>query len=204
MIQPTLRPRKNPRQARASQMVETILQAAARVLSRHALAGFNTNRVAEVAGISVGSVYQYFPNKSAMVAALIERAQNTLAQGIEHAVAQHQNASLQALLLGLIDVALEHQFGDAVLASALDHEEQRLPLIDVLQAAQERIVKAVHGALRHHPELVAQPPNKAAVADCLTIAKALIEAETGLAKPNSAALRQRVLRALSGYLLAAG
>ena len=55
--------------------MEAILAAAARVLARESLAGFNTNRVAEVAGVSVGSLYQYFPNKAALVAALIEREQ---------------------------------------------------------------------------------------------------------------------------------
>ena len=51
-------PRKAPRQPRSAATVAAILQAATRVLSRESLAGFNTNRVAEVAGVSVGSLYQ--------------------------------------------------------------------------------------------------------------------------------------------------
>ncbi|MFN5165613.1 MAG: TetR/AcrR family transcriptional regulator, partial [Pseudomonadota bacterium] len=74
-----LRPRKSPRQVRSADTVETILAAAARVLERESLAGFNTNRVAAVAGVSVGSLYQYFPNKSALIAALIDRQQTALA-----------------------------------------------------------------------------------------------------------------------------
>ncbi|GGP18320.1 TetR/AcrR family transcriptional regulator [Silvimonas iriomotensis] len=66
-------PRKSPRQARSQLMVETILQATARVLSERGLAGTNTNAVAERAGVSVGSVYQYFPNKEALINALHER-----------------------------------------------------------------------------------------------------------------------------------
>ena len=68
-----LRQRKSPRQQRSADTVEALLTAAARVLERESLAGFNTNRVAEVAGVSVGSLYQYFPNKSALIAALIDR-----------------------------------------------------------------------------------------------------------------------------------
>ena len=54
----TFPPRKAPRQPRSAATVAAILQAATRVLSRESLAGFNTNRVAEVAGVSVGSLYQ--------------------------------------------------------------------------------------------------------------------------------------------------
>ncbi|MGC4076650.1 MAG: TetR/AcrR family transcriptional regulator [Rubrivivax sp.] len=66
-------PRKAPRQARSQAMVEAILEATARVLAERGYAGTNTNRVAERAGVSVGSVYQYFPHKDSLVAALHER-----------------------------------------------------------------------------------------------------------------------------------
>jgi AcrR family transcriptional regulator len=66
-------PRKTPRQARSREMVEVILQAAARVLVKVGFERTTTNRVAEAAGVSVGSLYQYFPSKEALVAALIGR-----------------------------------------------------------------------------------------------------------------------------------
>ncbi|MBK1715959.1 TetR/AcrR family transcriptional regulator [Rubrivivax gelatinosus] len=66
-------PRKAPRQARSQAMVEAILEATARVLAERGYAGTNTNVVAERAGVSVGSVYQYFPHKDSLVAALHER-----------------------------------------------------------------------------------------------------------------------------------
>jgi AcrR family transcriptional regulator len=201
MPEPSLRPRKAPQQARASATVETILQAATRVLSSGALAGFTTNRIAEVAGVSVGSLYQYFPNKAALVAALIERAQTSLADAIEQSCKRSQGQPLATLLAGLVDVAIEHQFGNALLAAALDHEEQRLPLQEVLNSAQSRIVKAVRAALHKHPELAGAPVSPAAAADCLTIAKALIETEAAQTHPALADLRKRVLRALHGYLL---
>jgi AcrR family transcriptional regulator len=66
-------PRKRPRQERSRATVTAILDATAQVLIRHGFDGLTTNHVAEAAGVSIGSLYQYFPNKEAMVGALIER-----------------------------------------------------------------------------------------------------------------------------------
>ena len=100
-----LRPRKSPRQERSADTVQTILAAAARVLERESLAGFNTNRVAAVAGVSVVSLYQYFPNKAALIAALIDRQQTALAEAIEACVAAHEGRSLREALSALADLA---------------------------------------------------------------------------------------------------
>jgi AcrR family transcriptional regulator len=59
--------RKKPQQARSSDLVAAILEAAIQVLSREGAARFTTTRVAERAGVSVGSIYQYFPNKAAIL-----------------------------------------------------------------------------------------------------------------------------------------
>jgi AcrR family transcriptional regulator len=66
-------PRKRPRQARSQATVDAILAATARVLVRQGFDGLTTNAVADAAGVSIGSLYQYFPNKEALVAALIEQ-----------------------------------------------------------------------------------------------------------------------------------
>ncbi|MBA3394333.1 MAG: TetR family transcriptional regulator [Deltaproteobacteria bacterium] len=66
-------PRKRPRQHRSKATVDTILGATARVLVKQGFDGLTTNSVAEAAGVSIGSLYQYFPNKEALVAALIEQ-----------------------------------------------------------------------------------------------------------------------------------
>ena len=60
-------PRKQPKQARSAHLVEAILEAAARVLEKDGAAAFTTIRVAEQAGVSVGSLYQYFPNKESIL-----------------------------------------------------------------------------------------------------------------------------------------
>jgi AcrR family transcriptional regulator len=66
-------PRKRPRQDRSRATVECVLAATARVLVKRGFDGLTTNLVAETAGISIGSLYQYFPNKAALVGALIEK-----------------------------------------------------------------------------------------------------------------------------------
>ena len=66
-------PRKRPRQDRAKATVDTILAASARVLVKRGFDGFTTNEVASAAGVSIGSLYQYYPNKEALVAALLEQ-----------------------------------------------------------------------------------------------------------------------------------
>jgi AcrR family transcriptional regulator len=64
---PEIAVRKAPRQARSTQLVNDILEAAVRVLQREGAQRFTTARVAEMAGVSVGSLYQYFPNKEAIL-----------------------------------------------------------------------------------------------------------------------------------------
>src|ERR1700734_177650 len=64
---PLTAPRKQPSQQRSTELVAAILAAAIRVLEREGAARFTTIRVAEVAGVSVGSLYQYFPNKQAIL-----------------------------------------------------------------------------------------------------------------------------------------
>lgn len=65
--------KKQPRQARAQATVDAILDAGAQVLAREGYAAVTTNRVAEVAGVSIGSLYEYFPNKQSIVAASLAR-----------------------------------------------------------------------------------------------------------------------------------
>jgi AcrR family transcriptional regulator len=64
---PRLSSRKTPRQARSTELVSAILQAALQVLAKEGAQRFTTTRVAERAGVSVGSIYQYFPNKAALL-----------------------------------------------------------------------------------------------------------------------------------------
>ena len=65
--------RKTPSQTRAMRTVDTLFEAATRILASEGEAGFTTNRIAERAGFSIGTLYQYFPSKEAIVVALVRR-----------------------------------------------------------------------------------------------------------------------------------
>ena len=71
--QPLVNKRRIPHQARAAETVAAILEGAAQVLEAGGLAGFTTNAVAERAGVSIGTLYQYFADKNALLRTLAER-----------------------------------------------------------------------------------------------------------------------------------
>ena len=75
--------RKKPKQKRSKLMVDNILEASIRVLKHHPFQQFTTNRVAEAAGISIGSLYQYFPNKQSILLELEIRAVNEMIETVE-------------------------------------------------------------------------------------------------------------------------
>jgi AcrR family transcriptional regulator len=68
-----LQPKKQPRQARARATFDAIVEAGARLLAAEGYAAVSTNRVAEIAGVSIGSLYEYFPNKQSIVATALAR-----------------------------------------------------------------------------------------------------------------------------------
>jgi AcrR family transcriptional regulator len=92
-------------------MVETILKTTATVVVKHGYAGTNTNLVAERAGVSVGSVYQYFPNKDALIAALYERHAQAVNQIILDVAGRQDVADLPShitlLVRGLLQLHLQ-------------------------------------------------------------------------------------------------
>jgi AcrR family transcriptional regulator len=99
-------PRKLPKQARAQETVEAILTATAHILVRHGFEAASTNRIAERAGVSIGSLYQYFPSKDALVAALLERhvqemlavARDGLAQASARSIRQRAREMIRVML----------------------------------------------------------------------------------------------------------
>jgi AcrR family transcriptional regulator len=105
--------------------VHVILEAASRILETRGFAGYTTNAVAERAGVSIGSLYQYFPNKDALAAALIDREIVPLINALAGAA---QTKSCKTGFDRLIDAAVAHQMRRPELARPLDFEERRLPL----------------------------------------------------------------------------
>lgn len=88
--------RKTPRQQRSRQMVESLIDATARVLAERGLDATTTNHIAEAAGVSVGSLYQYFPDKDALIEALLKRMVGELTTAF--------NEQIDAVELGQLDL----------------------------------------------------------------------------------------------------
>lgn len=120
--------RKAPRQARAVATVEAIAQAATQLLREGGLAAMTTNAVAARAGVSIGSLYQYFPNRDALMVELIRREQRGHVERVRAALLLCKGLDLEATVRLLVRAAMGHHRADALLASAIDHEEARLPV----------------------------------------------------------------------------
>lgn len=94
---PRISTRKQPQQARSTELVAAILEAAIQVLAKEGATRFTTARVAEKAGVSVGSVYQYFPNKAAILFRLQSDEWQQTTQMLRGILAQHAEAPLHRL-----------------------------------------------------------------------------------------------------------
>src|SRR5271163_3013564 len=101
--QPLDRMRKNPTQARARETVDIIFEAAARILERDGRAAFTTNAVAELAGISIGTLYHYFQSKDAILVAMARREMQAHQAAVTQAVSDEQD--VRAIVKALIDTS---------------------------------------------------------------------------------------------------
>lgn len=95
--------RRIPRQQRSRQTVEDVLAAVPLVVKRHGAASVTTNRIAEVAGVSIGSLYQYFPDKSSVFRALHERHVGDVREMLERNIAAHASSSFSEFVVDLVE-----------------------------------------------------------------------------------------------------
>jgi len=102
-----LTPRKSPSQDRARATVCALLQAAAQVLEAEGEEGLTTNKIAERAGVSIGTLYQYFPNKESLLMGLVRAHQEALHTAIVGQLARHQHLPLPELVTRVMTSMLE-------------------------------------------------------------------------------------------------
>lgn len=114
--------RRKPVQMRAQVTVEAMLDAAVRLLKRGGATLVTTNRIAVTAGVSIGSVYQYFPNKHALFAALHERHLHQVDEIMRKRTSACAEASLENLARSWIDGMVEAHIGDPELSELLYSE----------------------------------------------------------------------------------
>src|ERR1700689_3317409 len=103
------KPRKNPKQERSQAMVETILEAATRVFVKEGYARATTNRIAIAAGVSVGSLYQYFPSKDAIAVELLRRYRESLVEIVAQRLARADQVPFEEVVEELLTMLLKHQ-----------------------------------------------------------------------------------------------
>ncbi len=136
-------PRKKPRQRRSQQTVAAILEAAARILVDDGYAKLTTNHVAEVAGVSIGSLYQYFPNKQALVLALAESHIGREIERVAAMTVEFQKLALPEATRRCIRALFEAFAVDAELHRALVTDVVHLgePMVKALQSKAEFAVR---------------------------------------------------------------
>lgn len=191
-----LTPRKRPSQPRAQAMVAAIVEAAARIFESEGPAGYTTNAIAERAGASIGSLYQYFPDKDAITAALIRReTERFLAEASRSADAADWRAALDML----IDAAVGHQLHRPILARLMDVEEARLPLRQENREVLQALARLIEAALTRPGAPVLDDAAEAA-SDLIALVRGMVDAAGERDEQDAVRLGRRVRAAAFGYL----
>jgi AcrR family transcriptional regulator len=201
-----LRPRKQPRQQRAVETRARILDAAATVFEQQGYAAGTTNRIAEAAGMSVGSLYQYFPNKDAILNELVHQH---MQEGVEVLVPVLQRAQQQArpvaelvhdVLVAFIDLHVRRRR----LHQVLFEESPRPPsLLRELHELEDGVVAVTAQMLAasstppDHPEMAA----RIAVTTIESLVHRMVASDRPL---DTVAFEREVTRMVTGYLVPVG
>jgi AcrR family transcriptional regulator len=192
-----LKPRKLPAQARSAETVKAVVEAAARILETKGFDGYTTNAVADRAGVSIGSLYQYFPNKDAITKALIQRETSTLLAEVD---ALDKFDPAQGILR-LIRAAVAHQLRRPALARLLDFEETRLPLTKEVRDVRDALSLSLEAMLMNH-NAERHTDIATTAQDIVAIVKGMVDAAGERGERDPQVLESRVARAVFGYLQA--
>src|SRR5580692_5852663 len=107
--------RREPKQQRSRQTVDCVLEAVQLVVKRHGTQGITTNRIAEVAGVSIGSLYQYFPDRPAIFEALHQRHIEEIDRLFATKFMEHAGSPLDELIRAMVDAMIEAHTNDSEL-----------------------------------------------------------------------------------------
>lgn len=191
--------RKQPRQARSRATIEAILQAAAHILGERGWEGLTTNTVAELAGVSIGSLYQYFPHKLALVEAVRRRHFDDVLAILRAAADERLSRSrrIEALVDGMIEVHSRDPAAHRVLLEETPRAKEAGTLHDRFAAALHRRYEAIfrvntRGAFTAHPRTAARVL-AAAVAG-------VVHDAAGQGTLRSESLRLELLKLVDSYL----
>lgn len=137
----TIQPRKTPQQARSRQTREDILQATARLLNRKAFGEVSTNHIAKKTGISVGTLYQYYPNKDAILADLSLKFMRQDAElfGRIFEASARMRRKKTALVGELVDALMAIHREDAQVRGVVYQNLERLRLVGAARSSTQKI-----------------------------------------------------------------
>lgn len=193
-----LTPRRRPKQGRSRDTVEAILTASQQILLRNGLKGFNTNVVAKRAGVSVGSLYQFFPGKEAILAALVRDMRRDMLADLITAQHASNAGDLTDVIGAMIDASLKHHLRAPELTDILEQAEAQLPMDAETQALKSNMFQLVLGVLQRHaiknPQTVAQ--------DVIAMCHGMVDAAISAGERDFDAISKRLRRATINYIAA--
>ncbi len=206
---PQKSPRKRPVQARSRATFQVILEAAARILEKRGLSAMTTNHVARAAGVSIGTLYEYFPNKDAIVYALLDEHLHEAELALSYVdaafVARALTLPIERIVERLVATVVLLHAKKPGLHRTLFEEGARLTVVrERAEALERRIVELVVALFRGHPELhLAQPELQAQVV--VRTVESLVHG--WVTQPNSApaernVFEREIVRLVSAYLRA--
>jgi AcrR family transcriptional regulator len=140
-------PRKSASQERSRATVQALLDATARVLTKEGYDRASTNRIAATAGVSVGSLYQYFPNKEALVAALVARHNREMLDLLREALKEVASLDLATAIAKLVRAAVDAHRVDPALHRVFDEQVPRMGQLAKIEALQGETLQLVRSYL---------------------------------------------------------
>lgn len=132
--------RKRPQQQRSRQMVDTLIEATARTIARHGLDGTTTPLIAEAAGVSVGSLYQYFEDKDALLAALLDKLAMDVTQLLNRSIHPEAGMALEDMVRLSIRVTLNLMHNNEGLYLEIARNWHRLPVHRVADVLEQHVM----------------------------------------------------------------
>jgi AcrR family transcriptional regulator len=155
-------PRKTPVQTRATATVEAISEATIQVLLKEGVTRLTTTRVAERAGVSVGTLYQYYPNKQALLQAVLAEHLDRVASTVEAACAEARDLPLADMIKNVVEAFVDAKMARIDVSVALYHIATTVDGPALARRMNQRSRKALEAMLQTAPDLAA-PSDKFAV-----------------------------------------
>jgi AcrR family transcriptional regulator len=156
-VQTALEPRKIPVQARAAVTVEAIFEATIQVLLSHGTERLTTTRVAQRAGVSVGTLYQYFPNKRSLLFAVLEDHLDKVAAAVELACERARGKRLSEMVQHVVEKFVDAKMQRTDISTALYRVSAEVGGPALVKRTVERSRRALEAMLKTAPDAASQP-----------------------------------------------